>query len=146
MCIRDSPESIPACVLADGIAAGMLLVSVDENGPVGFALCRLQAKTLYLDQLSVDPAHGRLGIGRSLIMHVLALAEEHKRSSVTLSTFREVPWNGPYYRKLGFREIPRKKMTDWMFEIEQTQAETLDVTQRYFMQRSLKRFASVGLR
>jgi hypothetical protein len=24
---------------------------------------------------------------------------------VTLTTFRDVPWNGPFYAKLGFREL-----------------------------------------
>jgi len=140
------PESIPASVLADGIARGLLLVSADDNGPVGFALCRPQGKTLYLDQISVDPAHGRKGLGRHLIMHVLALAEEHKCTSVTLSTFRDIPWNGPFYLGLGFREIPRKKLTNWMLDIEAAQAESLDVTQRYFMQRPVRRFARALLR
>jgi hypothetical protein len=25
--------------------------------------------------------------------------------AVTLTTFRDVPWNGPFYAKLGFREL-----------------------------------------
>jgi hypothetical protein len=26
-------------------------------------------------------------------------------SSITLTTFRDVPWNGPYYEKLGFHVV-----------------------------------------
>lgn len=133
------PESIPAPVLADAIGQTMLPVVTDETGAIGFALTRVYRKTLYLDQISVDPVHGQRGLGRALMYHVFALAEEHRLTSVTLSTFRDIPWNGPFYRQLGFQELPRRKMTHWMLDIEAAQAETLDITQRCFMQRSVRR-------
>ena len=27
------------------------------------------------------------------------------RPATTLTTFRDVPWNGPYYARLGYREL-----------------------------------------
>ena len=57
---------------------------------------------------------------------------------MTLSTFRDLPWNAPFYRTLGFRELPRKQMTDWMLEIETRQAAVMDVTKRCFMRRKAR--------
>ena len=59
--------------------------------------------------------------------------------SVSLSTFRKVPWNAPFYAKHGFKELSSKHWTDWMHEINAVQAETLDVSQRCFMRRQIKR-------
>lgn len=137
------PQSIPADTLAAAIEQGMVLTVTDVQGdishPVGFSMTQRREKTLYLHQLSVDPAHGRKGLGAGLVKHVFALAEEYACHSVTLSTFRDVAWNGPFYAKLGFREIPRKKLEHWMLEIERDQAATLDVSLRCFMRRSVRR-------
>ena len=133
------PESIPADVLAEGIYEGLLLCCAHKDKPIGFALCRQFDNILYLDQLSIDPAHGRKGLGTRLVDYVMLLAEERSVKTVALSTFRELKWNGPFYERLGFREIPRKKMTPWMLDIETAQAETLDITQRCFMKRPVKR-------
>lgn len=133
------PESVPADIFAAAIEEQMVLAVTYEGEPVGFALCRVMEDTLYLDQISVDPAHGRKGLGRALMSEVEKLASQHSVSSVTLSTFRTLKWNGPFYKSLGFRELPRKKMSEWMLEIETAQAETLDVSQRCFMQRRVRR-------
>ncbi|MEO0883157.1 MAG: GNAT family N-acetyltransferase [Pseudomonadota bacterium] len=133
------PESVPADELSQAIENGMIIVVTDDQGPVGFAMSQIMGDVLYLDQVSVDPSHGRKGLGRLLMLHVFALAEDHKLSAVTLSTFRDLPWNGPFYRSLGFKEIPRKKLEDWMFVIEEAQAESMDVSKRCFMRRPVRR-------
>ena len=127
------PESVPTDILAAAIANSMLLVVHDSDGVVGFSLCQQIDNCLYLDQLSVHPEHGRKGIGSALVKSTFKLAKDNKLGTIVLSTFRDIPWNGPFYRSLGFREIPRKKLTDWMLKIEEKQAETLDVSQRCFM-------------
>ncbi|MEM7005987.1 MAG: GNAT family N-acetyltransferase [Pseudomonadota bacterium] len=133
------PESIPADELSQAIEDGMIIAVSDDQGAIGFAMSRIQGDLLYLDQVSVDPEHGQKGLGKVLMFHVFALAEDHKLSGVALSTFRDLPWNGPFYRNLGFRELPRKKLEDWMLEIEATQAESMDVSQRCFMMRPVRR-------
>jgi ribosomal protein S18 acetylase RimI-like enzyme len=59
----------------------------------------------HLDELAVTPAHGRRGVGRALVDEVLAWSAARGLPSVTLTTFRDVPWNGPYYEKLGFEAV-----------------------------------------
>nr|WP_321358994.1 GNAT family N-acetyltransferase [uncultured Hyphomonas sp.] len=131
-------DHVPEAVMLQAIEAGDLLKTSARDGvPVGFALVSPRGGTLYLDQISVHPDCGRKGLGTSLVRHVLQLAKQRRLKQVTLSTFRDVPWNGPFYRKLGFREIPRKVMADWMLELERIQAESLDVSQRCFMVRKI---------
>ena len=133
------PESIPVDILAEAIDLKHVIIVADEAGPVGFALVQTIENTLYLDQISVDPAHGRKRLGTALLRAVCQKAIDHECTSVTLSTFRDVKWNGPFYRRSGFKEIARRNMADWMLEIEERQAETLDVSKRCFMQRPVRR-------
>ena len=68
----------------------------------GFVMCEELGDAVHIEQLSVDPAFGRRGIGAALVAHACAAA---RGRPVTLTTFRTVPWNRPYYERLGFREV-----------------------------------------
>ena len=107
--------------------------------PVGFALVRERSGGLYLDQISVDPAHGRQGLGRALMLRVINEAESRRLPHVSLSTFRDLPWNGPFYASMGFKELARDKLEPYMREIEEAQKPYMDVTARCFMRRRVRR-------
>ena len=78
-------------------------VAVDEIGSIiGFTVAWVVDGEGHLDQLAVAPAHGRRGVGRALVETVFAWTVAQELSSITLTTFRDVPWNCPYYEKLGF--------------------------------------------
>jgi len=86
---------------------GLLWVARKHDTPVGFAhVTLLEASAAHLEELDVLPAHGRRGLGRQLVMTVCRWAEQAGYDAVTLTTFRNVPWNMPFYAKLGFAEIP----------------------------------------
>jgi len=70
---------------------------------VGFSMASLLGDFLHLLQLSVLPEFGRRGIGAALLDSVSQQALAAKVSGVTLTTFRDIPWNAPYYEKKGFR-------------------------------------------
>lgn len=78
--------------------------------PVAFAIVEDLDANTHVDQLSLDPNWSRRGIGRSLLDHVTGLARAQGRPFVTLTTFVAVPWNAPYYRRLGFDEVPEDEM------------------------------------
>jgi len=127
-------DHVPAEVFEASMPLGHVFVARDRKGvAAGFLLTSLRGDTLYLDQVSVHPEHGRRGLGAALIRRVFEDAVDRGLKTVTLSTFRDLPWNAPFYRTLGFRELPRKQMTDWMLEIEARQAAVMDVTKRCFM-------------
>ncbi len=129
-------DHVPAEVFEAAIPQGHVFVVRGRKGePAGFVLTSLRGDTLYLDQISVHPDQGRQGLGAALIRRVFEDAGDRGLKTVTLSTFRDLPWNAPFYHTLGFRELARKRMTDWMLEIEARQAEVMDVTKRCFMVR-----------
>ena len=131
-------DHVPQTVFEQAIAAGDVVKVHEGPGvPLGFALVSHRGGTLYLDQLSVHPDHGRKGLGAALIQRVFQVAKQRKLRLVTLSTFRDVPWNGPFYRKLGFRELARKELADWMLDLEKIQALSLDVSKRCFVARKI---------
>ncbi|MEM7767637.1 MAG: GNAT family N-acetyltransferase [Pseudomonadota bacterium] len=134
----DLLEHVPETVFGDAITMGHLFSLRDHRGaPVGFALTSVRGETLYLDQISVHPDHGRKGLGAALVSRVVDDAKDRGLKTVALSTFRDLPWNGPFYRKLGFKEIRPDKLDPWMVELEKIQAETLDVSKRCFMRKKL---------
>jgi len=136
----DLGDHVPASVLEQAIGAREVFVlrETATGQPVGFTLTSVRGGTLYLDQISVAPEHGRQGLGRALMERVFSDGRERGFRAMSLSTFRDVPWNGPFYRSLGFREVPRDKLTDWMRDLEAAQAESLDVSKRCFMQKRLR--------
>lgn len=101
---------------------------------VGFVLGIAHPDSFYLAEMSVDPAFGRRGLGRELVQHFCSEAWMRGAQAVTLSTFRDVPWNAPFYAHLGFVEIPREDYTDWMHLYQGNQTRMgLDVSKRLFM-------------
>ncbi|WP_370171693.1 MULTISPECIES: GNAT family N-acetyltransferase [Hyphomonas] len=131
-------DHVPAEVLTHAADTGDLFtIRAAEGEPVGFALVSPRGGTLYLDQISVHPDHGRKGLGAALLGRVVDEAKRRKIRRITLSTFRDLPWNGPFYARHGFREIKRNDMAEWMLELERIQAQDLDITKRCFMVRKL---------
>ena len=77
-------------------------IEFKTSATVGFAIAYRNEESVYLSELDVHPNHGRRGIGRRLIEAVIAWAREQSVSSITLITFADIPWNGPFYARLGF--------------------------------------------
>lgn len=79
-----------------------------ELGPVvvGYALASVADDEGHLDQVSVRREAAGQGVGRLLIDEVCRWATSQGYDALTLTTFRDVPWNGPYYARLGFQELP----------------------------------------
>lgn len=72
---------------------------------VGFVSLEVVDGEAHIDQVSVLPDHGRQGIGRVLLEAAIGWTVAAGFHGLTLTTFRDVPWNAPFYRSLGFHEI-----------------------------------------
>ena len=93
---------------ADAARYGRLWVALAGDVPVGFALVKMLGDDLpHLDEVDVEPAHGRRGLGTALVQAVCEWATASGFSMLTLTTFRGVPWNLPFYARLGIVEVPR---------------------------------------
>ncbi len=87
-------------------AGGHAWVAVDADDlPVAYLVSSIVDGCAHVEQVSVAPAHARRGLGAALVDHLAALAAAEGRPALTLTTFRDVPWNAPYYERLGFRVV-----------------------------------------
>jgi len=132
-------DQVPAQVFEAAIASGYVFAAREAAGAVGFILTSQRGTGLYLDQVSVHPEHGQKGLGGALVIRILSDAEDRRLPHVSLSTFRDLAWNGPFYASLGFREMPHTKLEDFMYEIEAAQRPHMDVSARCFMRRKVRR-------
>ena len=86
--------------------AGRAWIAADGDGPVAYLLAAEVDGCLHVEQVSVAPAQAGRGIGAGLIDHLAGAARADGRPALTLTTFRDIPWNAPYYARLGFTELP----------------------------------------
>ncbi|MFJ7336877.1 GNAT family N-acetyltransferase [Streptomyces sp. NPDC101110] len=103
--------------------AGRCWVAADQRDrPVAYLLAEPVDGALHIEQVSVHPGAARQGIGRALLAHAADRAREEGLAALTLTTFAEVPWNAPYYARLGFRPVPGEDLTPGLREIRAAEA------------------------
>jgi ribosomal protein S18 acetylase RimI-like enzyme len=91
---------------------GHLWVALADDLPVGFAHALvLEPGAIHLEEVDVHPEHGRRGLGKGLVETVCARATAAGYRCVTLTTFRDVRWNMPFYVRLGFEVIPPDELS-----------------------------------
>ncbi len=101
---RDEP--LPAAELLEYQRDGRAWVVVDATDrPVAYAIALWVDGLAHLEQVSVHPEYAGRRLGASLVEQVAGWARENGSPTLSLTTFAEVPWNGPYYRKLGFEPV-----------------------------------------
>jgi GNAT superfamily N-acetyltransferase len=121
------------------LAAGLLWVARAPDGePVGFALVEIVDGQPHLEEIDVDPAHGRRGLGRALLEAVLGWARGAGFGALTLTTFRDFPWNTPFYERMGFRALAPHEIGPGLAEVVREEAARgLDPATRVTMRRAL---------
>jgi GNAT superfamily N-acetyltransferase len=111
-----------------------------RDGIVGFVVARPLGGAAHVQELDVHPDHGRQGLGRALLDHALDWARERGFDTATLSTFRDVPWNAPFYARVGFRAIaPGEASPDLRALRAQEPGWGLDLDRRVLMTLALGR-------
>ena len=123
---------------------GRLWVAVNEVGrSVGFALAEVLDGEAFLDEVDVHPRHARKGIGTCLVNTVIGWAENREYSSLSLITFKHLPWNARFYARFGFVQLTRAEMGPQMQQILDEEARAgIDVSRRVGMRRMLRRTSS----
>ncbi len=136
--IASSPP-MPIDALFDYQRAGRAWVATaGDDQPVAFVVTDLIDGFAHIAQISVHPGHARQGIGAGLLDHVAGWAAASGLGALTLTTFRTVPWNAPYYRRLGFRELAPGELTPGLAAVVAAEtASGLDTSARVCMRREL---------
>jgi ribosomal protein S18 acetylase RimI-like enzyme len=105
---------------------GFVLVAGEP--PVGFVHVLVIDGHAHLEQLSVLPAHQRKGLGAALTRAAMGEARARGFDRLSLCTYRDVPWNGPFYRGLGFTEVAEADLAPYERRIRRHERELgLDV-------------------
>ncbi len=72
---------------------------------IGFAYASVLDGNLHLEEIDVLPEFGGKGIGAALVRLIADFARQSGYPAMTLTTFRDVTWNAPFYAKLGFHVL-----------------------------------------
>jgi GNAT superfamily N-acetyltransferase len=93
-------------------------VAVDEHERVmGFLCARLEGDALHIHEVSVAQQAQGQGLGRGLIAQAIGAARGMGCAEVTLTTFAQVPWNAPFYQRLGFAVISQEQLGERLLGI-----------------------------
>ena len=87
------------------IRKGHCLTAFQGERAIGFIATEPFRRELHVWEMSVHPDAQRQGIGAGLMRACLIDARNSGFKAVTLTTFRDVEWNGPFYARLGFQEV-----------------------------------------
>jgi GNAT superfamily N-acetyltransferase len=119
--------------------AGRAWVSTDSlDGPVAYILADEIDQGAHIAQVTVHPHYARQGVGKALIEEVERWARSCGLQALTLTTFSEVPWNAPYYSRLGFTEMPESQWSEDLHRIVASEAaQGLNAWPRVVMKRNV---------
>jgi len=95
-------------LLATGLA---LVAEVDGFGLTAFLNGEPAADALHIWQIAVHHDQQRRGLGRTLINSAQDYAADRGINALTLTTFRDIAWNEPFYRKLGFVTLEEAELS-----------------------------------
>lgn len=87
------------------IRKGHSLVAHVGETMAGFLVAEPFRRELHIWEMDVAPAYQRRGIGAGLVRAAMIDARNTGFKALTLTTFRDLPWNGPFYARLGFEEV-----------------------------------------
>lgn len=133
----DDPPTVDE--LRGPLSRGQLWVAVGADAALlGYAQTSVVDGEAHLHQVSVDPAAQGTGVGRALIDHVCDRAADAGFSAMTLTTFTDVPFNGPLYAHLGFDAVPDSELGPELRLVRERERDAgLDLRPRGAMRRCL---------
>ncbi|MBS4089664.1 GNAT family N-acetyltransferase [Pseudomonas rustica] len=74
----------------------------DDQHLAGFLRAVEVDQQLHIEELSVSQLFQGQGIGRALVSAAIEHARRRSMRAVTLTTFFDLPWNAPFYQRMGF--------------------------------------------
>ena len=113
-------------VLAAYQRQGRAWVATDRADPAGrpvaYLLVDVVDDAAHVEQVSVHPRCSGGRLGGALLDEASGWAVRQNLASVTLTTFTHVPWNGPYYTRLGFRHVPEDELGEGLLRLREAEA------------------------
>lgn len=134
----DEPPSLDE--LIEYQCDGRIWVATGGDGrPIAYLMAQWVDGSVHIEQVSVHPAAAGRRIGRALIERAADYAREHDAPALTLCTFVDVPWNAPYYARIGFWPLRDEELTPGLRAIRgEEAAHGLDRWPRVAMRQDLR--------
>jgi GNAT superfamily N-acetyltransferase len=102
---RAAGYRLPEIPLTDADLRTAKAVFVAGRPPIGYVRIDEVDGLAHLAEIAVIPKWMRQGIGNRLLERACEWARRHDYPAITLTTYADVPWNGPYYAARGFLEV-----------------------------------------
>jgi GNAT superfamily N-acetyltransferase len=120
--------------------ARLWVALTDDRTPVGFAMTNVVDGGAHLDEMDVMPDYGRQGIGTRLMRTIIDWARLGDYPVLTLITFRHLPWNAPFYERMGFEAMATSELGEELANLLQEEGDAgIDVHKRVCMKLDLTR-------
>ena len=87
------------------IRRGHCLSAIAGDEIIGFAAAAPKGRELHLHELSVTRSWQRRRVGATLLEALAIDARNSGFRAITLTTFRDLAWNAPFYAAHGFVEV-----------------------------------------
>ena len=117
-----------------------LVEDLESGRIVGYLLGDVVDGCGHVEQVSVDPADRGHRVGRRLVEHFATWSSRRGLPALTLITYAAVPWNAPYYARLGFRTLGDAELGPGLRALRRAEtARGLDRWPRVAMRRDLDR-------
>ena len=98
-------HTVPLDRLRRYIRKGHCLVTHVGEDMAGFLVNEPFRRELHIWEMDVHPKFQQRGIGAGMLRACMVDARNSGFGALTLTTFRDVPWNAPFYARLGFEEV-----------------------------------------
>ena len=111
-------ETMPEEAHRSSIQTKTCWVAVDTaDTPVGFLTASVKHKDVHILEMSVASSWQKCGIGKALLQHLKHWALRKELADITLTTFQEIPWNAPFYSKMGFVILTHDELNQRLISI-----------------------------
>lgn len=112
-------------------------VASTDDTVVGFGWVTTNGRRVHIKELSVHPRHVRKGLGTMLLRAMIAWSKQGQYNEITLTTFRHLPFNAPFYRREEFEEVAKSDLDTELAALLNQEAEGVDISKRVVMRRRL---------
>lgn len=117
--VRDAEE------LRTALDTGAVFVACTADGRIcGFALVWRVDGCAHLLELAVCPRDQGKRLGRCLIDAAEGWTKAEGLAELTLTTYRDVSWNAPFYRRLGYQVFDPEGWRSGLAAIQHEEAES----------------------
>lgn len=97
-------SAAPAETWRPYLEAHTLWVAERDGELAAFLAGRVVGDRLHIDEVDVQRDAQGQGLGRQMLATAAEWARAESLDALSLTTFRTVPWNGPFYSRVGFME------------------------------------------